>query len=135
MTATRILAGRALATALVAMSLATAPLGAARADTIYDSHIVEQMTFTPAQLPMVRAILSQSRQSLLAIFGKYGIDPYARPNFDKLLEASSELQAVQANEKREMKAILSKDQYKLYLKLLQVTAARVIKATRNDDNQ
>ena len=130
----RLPAGRVLATALVAIGLAIAPLGAARADTIYDSHIVQRMTFTPMQLPKVRAILSQTRRSMLAIFGKYGIDPYARPDFDKLMEASNELQAVQAAEKHKMKALLSKDQYKFYLKLLQVTAARVIKATRNDEN-
>lgn len=135
MTALSIPAGRVLATALVAMSLAMVPLATARADTIYDSHIVEQMTFSPAQLPKVRAILSQTRQTMLAIFNKYGIDPYAKPDFDKLMEASNELQAVQANEKHEMKAILSKDQYKYYLQLLQVTAARVIKATRNDEDQ
>ena len=124
-----------LATAAVAMGLVMAPPGTARADTIYDSHIVEQMSFTPAQLPMVRSILAQTRQTMLAIFNKYGIDPNARPDFDKLMAASDELQAVQANEKRQMKAILSRDQYKLYLQLLQVTAARVIKATRNDENQ
>ncbi len=128
-------AGRVLAMTLMALSLATLPLAAARADTIYDSHIIEQMTFTPEQLPKVRAILSQTRQTMLAIFNKYGIDPHMRPNFDKLMEASDELQAVQANEKREMKAILSRQQYKFYLGLLQVTAARVIKATRNDENQ
>ena len=135
MTAIRIPAGRVLATALVAISLVTVPLAAARADTIYDSHIVEQMTFTPAQLPKVRAILSQTERTMVAIFNKYGIDPHARPDFDKLMEASTELQAAEANEKREMKAILSKEQYKHYLKLLQVTAARVIKATRNDESQ
>ena len=64
------------------------------------------------------------------VFQKYRIDPNATPEFDKLQKAASELQAIEAKEKRAMKKILSADQYKTYLQLLQATAARVIKATR-----
>ena len=67
---------------------------------------------------------------MTAIFRKYGINPNAKPVFEKLRRAGSELQAVEAREKRSMKKILSAGQYKTYLNLLERTAAQVIKATR-----
>lgn len=100
------------------------------AANIYDAQVLERMKFSSAQRSKVRAIIRQSDKEMAVVFRKHGINPNAKPEFDKLQKAASELQAIEAKEKRQMKKILSADQYKTYLQLLQDTAARVIKATR-----
>jgi tRNA(His) 5'-end guanylyltransferase len=97
---------------------------------IYDTKILQRMKFTPDQRAKVRKIIAKSDREMAVIFRKYGINPNAKPEFEKLQRAGNELQAVEAREKRSMKKILSADQYKRYLDLLQRTAAQVIKATR-----
>ena len=116
------------------MVLATlAPGQAAGTDgTVFDPQIMSRMSFESAQASKVKAILEKSEESIIKVFGKYGIDPKAKPNFDRLRAASTELQAVEAWEKKQMKRILSKDQYADYLEIMQATAAAVIKATRDD---
>lgn len=105
--------------------------GIAHAQTIYDSQVLTRMEFTPAQREQVEKIVEESDRAMAIIFQKYGIDPEAKPNFDKLREARHELQDLEAREKRKMKAIMTRDQFKYYLGLLQQTAANVIRATRN----
>jgi uncharacterized membrane protein YgaE (UPF0421/DUF939 family) len=102
----------------------------ASAANIYDARILQRMKFTAVQRPKVRRIIRQSDKEIAVVFRKYRINPNAKPVFEKLQRASSELQAIESKEKRQMKKILSPDQYKTYLGLLQATAARVIKATR-----
>ena len=97
---------------------------------IYDTKILQRMKFSPDQRAKVRKIIAKSDREMAVIFRKYGINPNAKPVFEKLRRAGNELQAVEAREKRSMKKILSADQYKRYLDLLQRTAAQVIKATR-----
>jgi hypothetical protein len=65
-----------------------------------------------------------------AVFKKYGIDPNATPNFDKLTKASDELQAIGRRERAQMKEILSKAQLKQYDKIIADTGARVRKAAK-----
>ena len=77
-----------------------------------------------------KRIIRQSDKEMAVVFRKHGINPNAKPDFDKLQRASTELQAIESREKKKMKKILSANQYKTYLALLQATAARVIKATR-----
>ena len=101
------------------------------AETIYDSQVLKQIEFTADQEHTVKAILQRSDREMLVIFAKYGIDPHAKPDFDKLREARYELQALETREKRQMKQVMTRPQFKYYLGLLQQTAARVIKATRN----
>lgn len=103
---------------------------AALASNIYDSQVMKRMRFSPGQRPKVRKVLNQSDREIAVIFRKYGINPNAKPVFEKLRRAGNELQALESREKRKMKKIMSADQYKFYLALLQETAARVIKATR-----
>ena len=125
--------GRAcLLAASVALAAVLVHTEASLASTIYDSNILQRMTFTPEQRGQVRDILEKSDREMAVIFRKYGINPHAKPDFDKLQSASGELQAMETREKRAMKKILTTKQYKTYLKLLQNTAARVIKATRTE---
>lgn len=114
---------------LACVCLTLSPAGVSAAN-IYDAQIMERMKFTGDQRPKVRAIIRQSDKEMAVVFRKHGINPNAKPEFDKLQKAASELQAIEAKEKRQMKKILSADQYRTYLRLLQDTAARVIKATR-----
>lgn len=118
--------------ALIASMALFAAVNAASASNIYDARILQRMTFTSSQRPKVSAILRKSERETAAIFRKYGIDPNAKPDFDKLQSASGELQAMESEEKRAMKQVLTKQQYKTYIRLLQETSARIIKATRTD---
>lgn len=116
---------------LAACVLVVAPSTIA-AGTIYDSNILERIKFSSAQREKVRAVLRESDRELLVVFRKHGIDPNAQPEFDKLRAASSELQAVRSRQKREMKKIMTPEQYETYLAILEQTAARVVKATRKN---
>lgn len=113
------------------MAVWLAPLHPALASNIYDTQVLKRIKLAPGQRTKVRTVLRRSDREMAAIFRKYGINPNAKPVFAKLRKASGELQAVETREKRKMKAIMSRDQYRAYLDLLQETAARVIKATRN----
>lgn len=117
--------------AVFSAALLCAGASAASAQTIYDSQVLERMEFSPAQRAQVEKIIEESDKLMAEIFQRYGIDPEAKPDFDKLYEARHELQDLEANEKRKMKAILSRQQFKYYMGLLQQTAANVIRATRN----
>ena len=115
---------------LLAVAASTLTPASSWAANIYDAQILQRMKFSADQRGKVRAIIRQSDKEIAVVFRKHGINPNAKPEFDKLQKAASELQAIEAKEKRAMKKILSADQYKTYLQLLQATAARVIKATR-----
>lgn len=121
-----------LLVAFVASMTLFAAGNAASASNIYDARILQRMTFSSStQRAKVRAILRKSEREMAAIFRKYKIDPNAKPDFDKLQRAGGELQAMESREKRAMKKILTKQQYRIYHRLLQETSARVIKATRS----
>ena len=121
---------RSVMVALIAGTVLAVMPGQALAGNIYDSQVLQRIKFAPALRRKVRAVLRQSDREMAAIFRKYGINPNAKPVFSKLRTASSELQNLESREKRKMKKIMSAEQYKAYLELLQETAARVIKATR-----
>ncbi|MGI9512998.1 MAG: hypothetical protein ACR2OL_08870 [Anderseniella sp.] len=122
--ATHLMAG------LVALTAYTMSVHTVSAANIYDARILQRMKFTGSQRTKVRRIIRQSDKEIAVVFRKHRINPNAKPVFEKLQKASSELQAIESREKRKMKKILSPDQYKTYLALLEATAARVIKATR-----
>ena len=105
----------------------------AQEQTIYDAQILARMDsqFTEDQKAEVEKVIERSGKVMEKIFEKYEIDPHAKPDFDKLVAARHELQELEAQEKREMKAIMTRQQFKYYLGLIQTTAANVIRATRN----
>ncbi len=121
-----------IAAGLIGASLATAAFAGGTDGTIYDPHVLSKLSFSSKQLPAVKQVLDKSEVAIMKVFTKYSIDPKAKPDFDKLRAASNELQSVEAWEKKQMKRILSKEQYADYLELQQATAAAVIKATRDD---
>jgi hypothetical protein len=103
---------------------------AAYADTIYDAKIEQKLKLDDAQKPKVAAIVQKTRSDMNIVFQKYGIDPDARPSFDLLQKAGEELQDIQHRERRELKAILKKDQLKQYDKIVEQTSATVRKAAK-----
>ena len=128
--------GSAAKAAIIAVGVALTPVSVyadehSLEETIYDSQVLKQIEFSEEQERTIKAILQRSDREMLVIFAKYGIDPRAKPDFDKLREARYELQALETREKRQMKQVMTRAQFKYYLGLLQQTAARVIKATRN----
>jgi len=121
---------------LLAGLIAVQPLSPAHAagtdGTIYDPQILLRMKFAGEQLASVKKILDQSEARIVKVFAKYKINPRAKPVFDQLRAASTELQAIESWEKGQMKQVLSKSQYADYLEIQQATTAAVIKATRDD---
>ncbi len=116
--------------------IAVQPLSPAHAagtdGTIYDPQILVRMKFAGEQLASVKKILDQSEARIVKVFAKYKINPRAKPVFDQLRAASTELQSIESWEKGQMKRVLSKSQYADYLEIQQATTAAVIKATRDD---
>ena len=115
---------------MLAVLLAATPLATAHAGSVYDSHIMQHMKFTPQQSAKVRAELRKTERQTRAIFRKYHINPNAKPDLDKLQEASDELQAVSDREKQHMRSILTMAQYETYLKITKDTEKRIIRAAR-----
>ena len=119
--------------AAVALSVGvTSSMAASTDGTVYDPQILKRIKFTSEQLPKVKQVLDKSEEGIIRVFGKYRIDPRAKPNFDRLRAASTELQAIESWEKGQMKRLLTKDQFADYLEIQQATTAAVIKATRDD---
>ena len=106
----------------------------ARADhNIYSTHAERYLKLRKDQRKAVLEILAQSERELMAAFAKHGIDPNAKPDFNKLVKARGPLQAVGRRERRKLKRILTPEQLRIYDRLVQETRARVIKATRVRD--
>ncbi len=101
----------------------------AHAENLYDAKVAQKLSdLTDDQKAKVSTITKQTATEMNAVFKKYGIDPEAKPDFDKLQKAGEELQAVARREKAQMKDILSKAQFKQYVKIIDATGARVRKA-------
>jgi len=117
---------------LVAVQSVSSAFAAGTDGTVYDPQILVRMKFSAKQLPTIKKILDQSEARIVKIFAKYKINPRAKPVFDQLRAASTELQAIESWEKKQMKRVLNKSQYADYLEIQQATTAAVIKATRDD---
>lgn len=111
-------------------ALALAPGGPAAADSIYDSRVEQRLDLTSAQRPQVSRILAESKRQAMAVFKKYGIDPNGRPIFDQLFEASSELMAIERQERQAMKQVLTAEQLADYDRIINETRIRVRKAAQ-----
>ena len=97
---------------------------------IYDAQVLKYLKLANGQRSKVRKIVRKSDSEMARVFRKYKINPRANPDFDKLVAASSALQAIERNERNAMKKILNDDQLKQYDHLINVTRIRVRKAAR-----
>ncbi len=119
--------------ALLIGGLAALALGADRpavADSIYDSRVEQRLDLTSAQRPEVSRILAESKRQAMAVFEKYGIDPNGRPIFDQLYAASTELMAIERQERQAMKQVLTAEQLADYDRIINETRIRVRKAAQ-----
>jgi hypothetical protein len=101
-----------------------------RAESIYESNIEQKLDLEDPQKPKVAAIVKQTQQEMNEVFRKYGIDPNAKPDLDRLTNASEELKAINDRERKKLKQILSKSQLKRYDHIIAETGVRVQKAAK-----
>ena len=111
-------------------ALALGPDRPAVANSIYDSRVEQRLDLTSAQRPQVSRILAESKRQAMAVFKKYGIDPNGMPIFDQLFAASSELMAIERQERQAMKQVLSPEQLAHYDQIINDTRIRVRKAAQ-----
>lgn len=116
-----------VASCLLAASLTSVP---AKAESIYESNIEQKLDLEDPQKSKVAAIVKQTQQEMNEVFGKYGIDPNAKPDLDRLTNVSEELKAINDRERKLLKQILSKSQLRRYDHIIAETAARVQKAAK-----
>ena len=127
----RTLAGSAPRIAALLIGAIAATLGPDRpavADSIYDSKVQQRLDLTAGQRPEVSRILAESKRQAMAVFQKYGIDPNGRPIFDQLYAASTELMAIERQERQAMKQVLTPEQLADYDRIINDTRIRVRKA-------
>ncbi len=119
----------ALCLAMGVMSQAT--VAPAAASSIYDAQVEQKLTgLTGAQRAKVSRIVSQGRSEFSAILRKYGINPAARPDFDKLQKASDELIAYRRKQRAAMAEVLNESQLDQYDDLIEAAGARVRRAAQ-----
>jgi Spy/CpxP family protein refolding chaperone len=117
-----------LAGGLAALSLG--PVTGAVAESIYDSRVQHRLDLTAQQRPQVSRIVAESKRQAMAVFQKYGIDPNGRPIFDQLVAASSELMAIERQERQAMRQVLTPEQLADYDRIIDETRIRVRKAAQ-----
>jgi hypothetical protein len=111
--------------------LAAAPMGPAAANSIYDAQVEHKLSgLTSAQRAKVSRIVSEGQREFRAILRKYGIDPNARPNFEKLQAASNALIAYRRKQRAAMAEVLTEAQLDQYDDLIEETGARVRRAAQ-----
>jgi hypothetical protein len=121
--------GAALALAL------TVAASASVAASIYNANVETRLKLDPSQRSQVQAITQKSWSDTLAVFKKYGIDPNAPPEFNRLVKAANELQAIEKRERNEMKKILTPDQLDQYDDIIERTHIVVRKAAQAEGGQ
>lgn len=102
----------------------------AAAQSIYDPQVQQRLELSAQQRPAVAHIIEESRRQAMAVFRKYGIDPNGRPIFDQLFEASTELMAIERQERQAMKKVLTPEQLADYDRIINDTRIRVRKAAQ-----
>ena len=125
--------GAMRAAVLLMGGLAALSLGAgdaAVAQSIYDARVQQRLDLTAQQRPQVARVIETSKSLAGAVFRKYGIDPNGRPIFDQLFQASSELMAIERQERQAMKQILTPAQLADYDRIMNETRIRVRKAAQ-----
>jgi len=121
--------------AFAAVALTAAGVGAAYG-SIYNANVEGRLTgLDGSQKAQVQQITKKSWSDSLTVFKKYGIDPNAPPEFNKLVKAASELQAIERRERGEMKKILTPDQLDQYDAVIERTHIIVRKAAQSEGGQ
>ncbi len=104
------------------------PRAANAGDIIYFADVVGPLRLDAQQRPKVQSIVKQSEIAILAVFTKYGINPRATPDPNKLRPARGELEAIERSERKQLKKILDDRQLKKYDVIMKRVRARVARA-------
>jgi hypothetical protein len=117
------------AVAVIAGSLVLLPVSAMAA-SIYDSGYVAKIEMTGGQKAKVKRISTATRAQRRQIFRKYGISEKSPPEMSKLMKASSELQAMNRNERNQLAKIFTPTQLQQYDALVRQVRERVVRAAK-----
>lgn len=117
------------AAVIVSAALALAPANAS-ASSIYDSGYTAKIDMTGSQKAKVKRISAATRAQRRQIFRKYGISEKAQPDMSKLMKASSELQAMNRNERNQLAKVFTPTQLQQYDALVRQVRERVVRAAK-----
>lgn len=107
----------------------------ASADTVYDTNFAGLIKGPSSEVrAKLLAIAKASQAQMKAIFAKYGIDPNAKPDTDKLMKASRELEAVGRQERQAVQPLLKPEEMAQYNALVAETTKRVRDAAASKDS-
>ena len=115
-------------TAIFALPVLEAAAEPSVRGSIYDSNAQNLLGVTGATRTKVDEIMAQSDERMQKVFDKYKINPKGEQHLAKLMEASSELEAIGRWERSQMKQILTPAEFAKYEKIIEATSERVRKA-------
>lgn len=104
----------------------------ASAGTIYDTDIAGQIRGPSPQVrSQLRTITNAKQAQIRSILLKHGIDPSdAKPDMDKLMKASNELEAAGRREREAVRSLLKPEEMAQYNAIVAATAKRVREAAK-----
>jgi hypothetical protein len=94
--------------------------------SIYEADVIQRLQLAGTQKREMQTVIAASRARQNRIFKKYGIDPDAKPDMQKLQRASSELSANAARERAAAKKILDSKQLRVYDALIREIRQRIM---------
>lgn len=98
----------------------------ASAQTIYDVDIANSISgLSPKVRAEIKSITAASRVQMMAVLEKNGIDPNAKPNMDKLMQAADELQAVSRAQRAAVAKLLQPEEMAQYDTAVSNTTQRI----------
>ncbi|MGE0212140.1 MAG: hypothetical protein AB7S41_10630 [Parvibaculaceae bacterium] len=112
----------------LAILLAATPVATPAHASVYDSNVIQKLKLSSAQRAKIRPIVAQGSKEFRAILRKHKINPNAKPEMSKLMNASNELIAHRRKQRSLIKPILTPEQLDQYDDIMDATAARVRKA-------
>lgn len=121
---------RSISQICAALSLVAVIAATPAAANVYDSNVVQKLKLTGAQRAKVQLIVNQGRSEFRRIMRKHKIDPNAKPQMSKLMNASSELMAYRRKQRERIRPILSPEQLRRYDEIMEETARRVQRAAQ-----
>jgi hypothetical protein len=98
--------------------------------TVFDSKIMQNLKVNGQTRAQIARITAASGAELQRVLNKYKINPRGKLNFEKMMEASSELEAVQRTEREAMRKVLTPEQFFEYEKINSATSRRVRRAMK-----
>ena len=96
--------------------------------TVFDSKITQKLKVKGQTRAQVSRITSTSAAELQGVLNKYKINPRKKLDFDTMMRASSELQAVRNKESAEMRKVLTPKEFIAYENITSQTSRKVRRA-------